>query len=135
MANKRGALRYPIKAKVNFKFEGGDSQAIEGKVLDLGYLGWSILLKESIAVNTIIQFDLSVDFLEQHLIGKGKIVNLTQQKTAVDSGFRIGVEFVEVDKNIILEFINENERIIKEERRRIEAQRRRQWGSTGIGPF
>ncbi|MBU0548538.1 MAG: PilZ domain-containing protein [Candidatus Omnitrophica bacterium] len=132
---KRGSLRYAIKARGWFKSEDGDAKVFEGKVLDLGYLGWSIFLKESIAINTIIQFDLSVDSLDHHLMGKGRIVYATQQKTATDVGFRIGVEFMEVDKDIIISFINESQRITKEERKRIEAERRKQLGSKGIWPF
>ena len=50
---KRNSLRYSIKAKGTFKSESGDSKVFKGDVLDLGYLGWSIFLKESVAVNTI----------------------------------------------------------------------------------
>ena len=64
MLIKRGSLRYPVKARGCFKFEGNDSKVFEGKVLDLGYLGFSVILKESVAVNTIVEFDLSVDLLK-----------------------------------------------------------------------
>ncbi len=132
---KRNSLRYSIKAKGTFKSESGDSKVFKGDVLDLGYLGWSIFLKESVAVNTIINFDLSADFLAQHLIGKGKIVYVTPQKITNSIGYRIGVEFIEVNKNIVMMFINENIRIINEERKRVEAEKRRQLGSAGEYPF
>jgi len=135
MIVKRNSLRYFIKAKGFFKSESGDSKVFEGKVLDLGYLGLSIFLKESVPSNIIINFDISADFLVQHLIGKGKIVYVTQQKTIMGDGFRVGVEFMEVDKNIIIEFINENQRMINEERKRIEAGRRNRQGASGCGPF
>jgi len=135
MPDKRDSLRYNIKARVSFQTEGGESRVFEGKVLDLGYLGWGIFLKESIAVNTLVQFDISVDFLEQHLIGKGKIVNVNPQKIALEDGFRIGVKFLEVDKDTIIAFVNENQRLINEKRRKVEAERKKQWGSTDVGPF
>ena len=132
---KRNSLRYPIKAKGTFKSESGDPKVFGGDVLDLGYLGWSIFLKESAAVNTIVQFDLSADFLAQHLIGKGKIVYVTPQKITNSTGYRIGVEFIEVNKNIVMMFINENIRIVHEERMRRDAVRKRQLESKGEFPF
>ena len=135
MPDKRDSLRYAIEARVSFKCEGVDAKVFEEKVLDFGYLGWSIFLKESIPINTIIQFDLSVNFLAQHLIGKGKIVNVAPLKIALEDGFRIGVAFMETDKDIIIEFINENQRLIHVDRRRIEAERKRQRGFKDVGPF
>ncbi len=132
---KRNSLRYPIKAKGTFKSESGDPKVFEGDVLDLGYLGWSIFLKESVAVNTIIEFDLSADFLAQHLIGKGRIAYVAQLKIANNTGYRIGVEFIEFNKNIVMTFINENIRIVNEERIRRDAARKRQLESKGEFPF
>lgn len=135
MADKRGFVRHSIKAKVSFKFKGEALKTVEGQILDISSAGFGTFLKENIDVNTVVQFDLTADFLEQHLIGNGRIANVTQQKTVVGNSFRIGVEFTEVDKEIVSVFISENQRIINEEQARIEAERRRQIKSTDFGPF
>jgi len=135
MPDKRDSLRYIINAKVAFKTEDGTDRVFEGQVLDFGFLGWSIFLKENIALNTIIHFDLSVNFLHQHLIGKGQIVNVAPQKKALENGFRIGVKYLEVDKDTIIAFVNESQRLKKEARNRAEEMRKKQWGSPDCGPF
>jgi hypothetical protein len=111
MADKRGFIRYRIEARVSFKPEGNITKTIQSQVIDISTLGWSTNIKESIDLNTIIQFDLTSYSFTQHLIGKGRIANITEQKTAAGNIFRIGVEFIEADKQIILVFINEDQRI------------------------
>ncbi|MFH1128187.1 MAG: PilZ domain-containing protein [Candidatus Omnitrophota bacterium] len=135
MADKRGFIRHSIKAKVSFKFKGDLLRTVEGQTLDISSAGFGTFLEESIEVNTVVQFDLSADFLEQHLIGNGRIANVTQSKTVVGNSFRIGVEFIEVDKEIVLAFINKSQRIINEEQARIEAERKKHFESTDYGPF
>ncbi|MEI6631960.1 MAG: PilZ domain-containing protein [bacterium] len=137
MANRRGFLRYTIKAKVCFKYEGNISKTIEGQLVNISFSGLGVFFKESIDVNTIIQFDLTANFIAEHLIGKGKIIYAAQQKTYEGNGFKIGVEFIEVNNEIVLRFISENQRKVREEQKRIieEEKRRRQLKSTDFGPF
>lgn len=108
-----------------------------GQVLDLSSIGWGALFKENIDINTIIQFDLTANFLEEHLEGKGKIVNVRQQKVSGGEGFRIGVEFIQADKDIISRFISEKQRIaLQEQTRAMEAERKKQQSqSLDVGPF
>jgi len=115
MPEKRSFIRYAVEAKICFKSEGDVSKAIEGQLLDISSSGLSGFFKESIDVNTIIQFDLAAISIGQHLIGKGKVVHVTEEKTYAGKGFKIGVEFLEVNKEIVLRFISENQRKIREE--------------------
>ena len=108
MADKRDFTRFTIEAKVTFKLEGDVPKTIKSQVVDISTVGWSSIVEESIDVNTIIQFDLISYASDQHLTGKGKITNVTQQKTIADNIFRIGVEFIEADKEAVLVFINED---------------------------
>lgn len=131
----RSSQRYPINAEVSFKTEAGDPKTIAGKALDLGLTGCGILLKESIPVSTIIHFDLSADYLTRHMLGVGKIVNLAEQKPAYGGGFRIGVQFTQVEEEIIVDFINVSQRMAKDEKRRQDEARKRRRGSSEYGPI
>jgi len=137
MINKRNYIRYLIEVKVSIKTEADTSKTITGQVVDLSSAGWGAIFKESIALNTIVQFDLSANFLEEHLEGKGKIVHVMQPEASGGKGFRIGVEFIEVNKEIVASFISENQRIIRQEQMRVrEAERKRQEsGASDFGPF
>lgn len=111
MINKRNFMRYVIEANVRFKTTANVSKDIQGQILDICSLGWGAFFKESIEVNTIIQFDLTTDLLDEHLKGSGRVVYTRQQKSTFGSGFRIGVEFIEVDKDTVLRFISEQQRV------------------------
>ncbi len=138
MDEKRSSRRYTAKASICFKAEGDNSKTIEGRLLNISHSGFSALLKESIDVDIIIQFDLAAfDFTREHLLGKGKIVRVVQQKTYSGGLFTIGVKFIECDKDAVLRFVNINQRIIwKEEQRRIQKLKKRgQSGPMDYGPF
>jgi hypothetical protein len=110
VADKRGFRRYAIEGRVTFKPEGDVTKTIKSQVADISTLGWSAFIEENIDLRTIIQFDLTSYSLDQHLIGKGEITNVTQQKTTTGNVFRIGVKFIEADKATVLLFINEDQR-------------------------
>jgi len=119
MINRRNYVRYLMEVKVSIKSEGDNPKTMVGQVLDLSSIGWGALFKESIDMNTIIQFDLTANFLEEHLEGRAKIVNLKQQEVSDGKGFRIGVEFIEVNKNLVSRLISEQQRIAREEQGRV----------------
>jgi hypothetical protein len=137
MGDKRSSARYAAKASLCFKPEGDSSKVIEGQLLNISHSGFSALLKENIDVDITIQFDLTADFTKEHLAGTGKIVYVVPQKQYSREVFMIGVKFIECDKDAVLLFISENQRMILQERQRSinEQTKRKQLGSTDFGPF
>jgi len=137
LPEKRGYDRHAIQAKVWFSLEQDTKKTISGEVVDISFLGWGGLLNENIDVGTLIEFDLSVDFLEEHLLGKGQIVHVTELNTSEGKSFRVGVKFIEVKSEIVLDFIQINKRRIDRElREAIEAKRKKeQTGPKDVGAF
>jgi len=137
MINKRNFVRYLMEVKVSIKVQGDAPRTMVGQVRDLSSIGWGAFFKESIALNSIVEFDLSANFLEAHLEGKGKIVYVRQEDSSGGKGFRMGVEFIEANKEIVSRLISENQRIVQQEQIRAkEAERkRRQSGDYDVGPF
>jgi hypothetical protein len=131
----RSDRRFAINAHVSFKPDDNDAKTVEGKVVDLSLSGCCLILKEDIAVNTIIDFDFRVEFLNQHLTGKGKIVHIRTPKTPVDDGFRTGVSFIQADKLVIADYINISQRLLLDEKKRLEAARKRKRECKDPGPF
>lgn len=137
MINRRNYVRYIVEGKVSIKTEGDIPKTIVGQLLDLSSIGWGAFFKESIDVNAIVQFDLTLNFLEEHLEGKGRIIHVTQQRVSGGNGFRIGIEFTEADKEIVSRLLSEKQRLIRQEQVRImEAERKKQQSKAlDIGPF
>jgi hypothetical protein len=112
MPDKRNYRRFNLENNIFLKFESNPEKIIEGKLLDISFVGLSIFLKESVNVDVIAQTMVQFDFLsfaEQHLIGKGKVVHVEKYRLYAQDGFRTGLEFIEVDKEIVIGIINRAE--------------------------
>jgi len=133
MFEKREYDRQTIKAKVWFKFDQDEMKTLLGEVLDISYLGLGGFFKEKIAVGTIINFDLFAEFLEEHLFCKGEVVHATEQSVNEDKGFKVGVKFIEIDKEGVLELINRSRKIIEHDlKRNMESKHKKQVPPGGL---
>jgi len=81
----------------------------------------SIFLKQSVdpeaVAQTIVQFDVRGS-AEQRLFGRGRVVHIKKHRLYAQDGFRIGLEFIEVDKEVVLNILNRLESIIFDQIRR-----------------
>jgi len=130
MYDKRSYIRYVAQGRIIFKPEGDAAKALEGQLLDIGFLGLSAFLKEGPDLNAIVSFELIVDFNRQRLLGKGKISHVTAQELRAEKGFKIGLKFIEIDKDEIVGLLNNIQaEICRETRKRWESKLR------DVGPF
>jgi len=108
MLERRNYKRFIFENKIFLKFENDPAEFVEGELLDISFVGFSFFLKESAnaAVQGIVQFDAPF-LVEHHLVGRGKVVYVLQERLYEQKGFRIGLEFIEVDKEILLNSINQ----------------------------
>ena len=121
MADKRNFRRFNYENSIFLKLESDPTKTIEGKLLNISFTGLSVFLKESVNVDAIVQTIAQFDVPgsgEQHLFGRGKVVHVKQYKLYAQNGFRIGLEFVEVDKDVVLNILNRLESKILEEIRK-----------------
>jgi len=130
MGEKRGYIRYALEGDITWKPEGDSSGAVKGRLLDISFSGVSVFLKESVDNNTIVQFDFSTNLIEHHFLGKAKIIHVKKQKLYHEDGFKIGLEFIEVNKGLVLSLVNRIQSKICEE-----ARRRWQTMPKDVGPI
>jgi hypothetical protein len=128
MPDKRSYRRFSLENSIFLKFDQYPGQVIEGKLLDISFSGMSIFLKENIdpicVVQTLVQFDVRTS-VEQRLFGRAKVVHIKQSRLYAQTGFRVGLEFIEVDKETVLNILDRLESIIIEQiRRRNQAPRK-----------
>ncbi|MGE5307767.1 MAG: PilZ domain-containing protein [Deltaproteobacteria bacterium] len=125
--------RFSVNARVRFTLQGGDAKSLEGTAVNLSMGGCGIVLKESPAVDSTIQFVLSANAFSQSLTGTGKVVNVTPVNCS--SEVKVGVKFTQVDRTSVIDFINASKSFLAAERKRIEAAKIRRAGQKDIGPF
>lgn len=107
MSEKRGYTRYAINGEITLKEENGDPIVFQVSVTDISFLGVSIYLAENVdnLIDKVILFDFTTELNSQSLSGKGKIKYTKEEKKGTDSFYRIGLEFVDVDKKALLNFL------------------------------
>lgn len=107
MSEKRGYTRYNINGEITLKAENGDPIVLKVSVTDISFLGVSISLAENVddLIDKVILFELTTELYSQFLSGKGKIKYTKEEKKGADLIYRIGLEFIDVDKDILLDFL------------------------------
>ncbi|MDD5130161.1 MAG: PilZ domain-containing protein [Candidatus Omnitrophica bacterium] len=121
MPDKRAFRRFSLENNIFLKFENDPAKIIDCKLLDISFGGASIFLKENINLDTMLQCIAQFDYpvsVERNLIGKCRVVSVKKHRLYAQDGFRIGVEFVEVDKDILIETITRIEAIVLDQIRK-----------------
>ena len=106
MSEQRGYVRFKEEGNVNIKTEGDAANIVKGDLINIGFGGFSACLREKIDMGTIIQFELTAEIREIPLTGRGKIKYVTEVKERDMQGYRVGVEFTEVDKENVVMLLN-----------------------------
>jgi len=107
MPEKRGYTRYNISGEITLTEENGDPIVLKVSVTDISFLGVSIFLYENVdnLINKVILFELTTELYSQTLSGKGKIKYTREEKKGDDLMYRIGLEFIDVDKKMLVDFL------------------------------
>jgi hypothetical protein len=130
MPDKRNYKRFIFENSVFLKFESDPAKAVEGKLLDISLAGLSIFIKQESVPDAIVQAVAQFDFADlsgQHLVGKGRVVHAKNHKLYSQDGLIIGLEYTDVDKDVLVGILNQLES-------RISDQLRRAKPKSGSGP-
>lgn len=108
MAERRSHTRYTVSADINLKTEEGVSYSFKTGVANIGFRGVTILSREKVDLeNKVVHFELLADMSKDPLVGKGLIkYNIRQERNPGPAVFKMGLEFIDVNKGAVLHFIN-----------------------------
>lgn len=106
MIERRSYHRFPVKGSLTLHPDTEPTKALKGNLNDIGFLGFSGHLKESIETGVLVQFELITSLMRTPLTGRGKIMYIKEKKEDDIPNFRVGVGFIDVDKNIISRLLN-----------------------------
>ena len=129
MPDRRNYLRYVLEGSVNLKADSSTSNIFKAVLVNIGFAGLSVFLEESLEIGTFVQFELVSTLTEKPLTGTGKVKNIRETKKHGNAGFRIGIEFVQVDKGIVISILNSIQTKI------CQGTRRRQAKGLDMGPL
>lgn len=105
MQERRSYERFDVEGSINIKSVNGKPRLLSGRLVNIGFGGFTIYTEEKIEGGKTIEFELILVALDQPLAGKGKITYtnaLVKEKTTL---FSMGVEFIDINKGIITHFM------------------------------
>jgi len=106
MPEKRGYVRFAQKGNITLHPEDDPTRIIKGDLVNISFLGLAANLKEDIGTDTTAQFELTTSLLKVPLTGKGKIKHMKSIEVDKTSLLRVGMIFIDIDKDIIMRILN-----------------------------
>jgi len=101
MQERRKYIRYDIEGNAILKTRVDASGSIKGDLVNIGFEGMSVSVQEKIAEGSDISFELTTKLYDKPIIGEGKVVYVAEDTVSNSNVFRIGVEFIHIDKKAI----------------------------------
>jgi c-di-GMP-binding flagellar brake protein YcgR len=106
MQEQRRYIRYNAEGSAIIKPQDGTSRNIQANLVDISFLGIGVEAGEKISSGTDVGFEVTTKLWDKTIIGKGKIKHVQEIKRYDTDIFRIGIEFIDVDKETIRCIIN-----------------------------
>ena len=124
MQERRKYSRFDSKGSVILKTEDKAGAPIKAELSNISFEGFSVYAPEKIEVGADVRFELNINLWYEPISGEGKIKYIQEIKKP-DQFFRMGVEFVKVDRKVIQHIISLIQAEICAETRRKEQFRRK----------
>jgi len=118
--DRRKYLRYIIKGGIVLKLEDGTARSVKTDLVNISFTGLSVYAKEEIEPGINVQIELITKLTLAPIIAKGRTKYVTKAKKHDSKGFKIGVEFVDVDKQDIEGVLQGLQRLVALEKRKKE---------------
>jgi len=110
METQRQYTRFITEAIVIFKLEGEVPHSIKADLFDLSFKGISVYSPEKIEIGTEVDFELTAKLFDRPIIGRGRIRYVKAAKINNTDVFKMGIEFISIEKEAILSIINNLQR-------------------------
>lgn len=102
MAEKRQYERFAISGAGTLKTESEPHKFLKVELADVSYSGISVYAKEGLGEGDIVLFDITTNIDATEISGKGRTRYVRQSSRYGSECFKIGIEFVDVDRDRVL---------------------------------
>lgn len=115
MPDKRSHARFHVRGRVKMHTESEPPAIFEGELLNMSFRGFCVYVKHKekaadIGADTVVRFELAADLCRKPLTGRGRIRNMLQGGKYGMHAMRLGVEFIDMDRNTIMVFMTNVQR-------------------------
>lgn len=104
MKEKRSHHRINLDGRVNFQIRDADSTVFKADLLNIGHNGFAMSLMQDIHIEAgnTFEFELITPGFTHSLTGSAKVKYVHKIERYKISVFRVGLEFLDVNKDLIL---------------------------------
>ena len=106
MQERRRYIRFIDAASVILKSEYGSPSSIKADLVDISISGMGMLAQENIEVGTKVAFEIITKLWDSPITGEGKIIYVKQIQKQDKNIFRVGVDFIKIEKETVKCIIN-----------------------------
>ena len=107
MEEHRLFIRYKIPGEVLIQPKDGINKTIKANLIDLCFKGAGVYSNELIPTDTHVRILITSKAFEGHIRGEGKIRYVRILKKDQDELYRMGIEFVDVDSDLIRDILTQ----------------------------
>jgi hypothetical protein len=101
MKERRQYIRYDIEGNAILKTRVDAPGSIKADLVNIGFQGMSLSVQEKIAEGSDVTFELTTKLYDKPVIGEGKVVYVKEDTVSNGNIFRLGIEFIHIDKKAI----------------------------------
>lgn len=106
MLEKRGYERLVLDGDAHIATKGRKPLAFRAFLDNISYGGFAFFSLENLKPGRIVEFRLITHSLDEALVGRGKIRRITRPPQYNTPLYTIGVEFTQVNKDLVMHIIN-----------------------------
>ena len=107
MEERRRYKRFDTVGTVVLKPEDGTSRAVRADLINIGFTGiTTVYVQEKIEVGIYVKLELISQLWNKPVICKGKIIHTEELRKYDSNVFRMGIEFIDIDKKAIQNILN-----------------------------
>lgn len=132
---RRRYVRYKIEGSVILRIKDKTVSSVKVDLVDISFLGIGVDTQEEIKTGVKCQFELRTKLSGKAITGRARIKNVKELTKGNARSFRIGLEFIEVDKDAVQFLINGIQRAVAAEKRKEQKFMKESSGATNWSYF
>jgi len=106
MSEKRNHERLILDGDVHIKTRGKNPLEFRVFLDNFSFGGFAVYSQQKLRPGRIVEFNLITQALDQGLVGRGRIRHVTQPPQYSTPLYTVGVEFTEVNKDLVIHIIH-----------------------------
>lgn len=112
MSESRLFTRFIVEGEMLIQLQGQGSAMVKTELVDISFKGAGVYSPKKIELDTPVKFVVSGKLFKNSIRGAGRIKYVHPWKRGGQDVYRIGIEFVDVDSDLVLDRLKDLREIL-----------------------